>query len=77
MEQNFPLRVIVACGNLNWNFNFCYLKLFKLHAVLDDAAVTVSSRTGKGLGYWYKDDRKPNCCSVGHVTAQLFCRYVK
>ena len=51
---------------------FCYLNVFKLHAILLDAAGAVRLQTGKGSGYCYMIGRGPNCCLLGHVTGLLF-----
>ena len=56
---------------------FRYSKVFRLHAVLHDAAGAVRLQTGKGPGYCYMIGRGPNCCLLGHVTGLLFCLYVK
>ena len=46
---------------------FRYSKVFRLHAILHDAAGAVRSHTGKGPGYCYKIGRGPNSCLLGHV----------
>ena len=48
---------------------FRYSKIFRLHAIVHDAA--------GGLGYCYEIGRGLNSCLLGHVTGLLFCLYVK
>ena len=56
---------------------FRYSKVFRLHAILHDAAGAVLSHSGKGLGYSYMIGRGPNSWWLGHVTGLLFCLFVK
>ena len=56
---------------------FRYSKVFRLHAILHDAAGAVRLQTGKGPGFCYMIGRGPNLCLLGHVTGLDFCLYVK
>ena len=56
---------------------FCKFKIFRLHAILHDAAGSVNSTTYKGPGYYYVLPRFPSSCFLGHVTGLIFCLYVK
>ena len=56
---------------------FRYAKIFRLNAILHDAAGAVRLQTGKGPGYCYMIGRGSKCCLLGHVTGPLFCLYVK
>ena len=51
--------------------------MFRLHAILYDAAGAVRAHSGKGPGYCYMIGRGPNPCLLGHVTGLHFCLYVK
>ena len=51
--------------------------MFRLHALLHEAAGAVRAHSGKGPGYWYKIGRGPNSCLLAHMTGLLFCLYVK
>ena len=44
------------------NSVFWYSKVFRLHAILHDAAGAVPSQTAKAPGYCYIIGRGPNCC---------------
>ena len=58
-----------------WNI-FLSLKVFRLHAILHDAAGAVRAHSGKGPGYCNLIGRGPNSCLLGHVSGLLFCLYV-
>ena len=58
-------------------FLFRHSKIFRLHAILDDAAGPVRAHSDKRLGYCYMIGRGTNSCLLGHVTGLLFCLYVK
>ena len=51
--------------------------VFRLHAILHDAAGAVRAHSGKRPGYCYMIERGPNSCLLGHVTGLLYCLYVK
>ena len=56
----------------------CFVsKVFRLHALLQDAAGAVRSHIVKVPGYSYMIGRGPNSCWLGHVTGLLFCLHVK
>ena len=54
-----------------------FSKVFRLHAILHDAAGAVYLHNGKEPGYSYKIGRGPNSCLLGHVTGLLYCLYLK
>ena len=56
---------------------FRYSKVFRLHAILHDAAGAVRAHSGKGPGYCYMIGRGPNSSLLGHVTGLLICLYIK
>ena len=77
MDQNFKFGGTFGYGDTYLEFLFCHLKVFRLHAILHNAAGAVRAHSGKGPGYCYMIGRGPNCCLLGHVTGLLFCLYVK
>ena len=77
MDQKFKFRGLVGYGNSCLDSLFRYSKVFRLHAILHDAAGAVRSHSGKGPGYCYMIGRGPTSCLLGHVTGLLFCLYVK
>ena len=77
MDQKFKFGEIIGYGNSCFDSVFRYSKVFRLHAILHDAARAVRAHTGKGPGYCYMIGRGPNSCLLGHVTGLLFCHYVK
>ena len=77
MEQKFKFGGLVGYGNSCLDSVFRYSKVFRLHAILHDAAGAVRVHSGKGPVYCYIIGRSPNACLLGHVTGLLFCPYVK
>ena len=77
MDQNFKFGGTIGYGNSYLELLFRLFKLFKLHAILHDAAGAVRAHSGKGPGYCYINGRGPNSCLLGHVTGLLFFLYVK
>ena len=77
MDQKFRVGGLIGYGNSCLDSVFRYSKVFRLHAVLNDAVGAVRSHSGKGTGYCYLIGRGPNSCCLGHVTGLLFCLYVK
>ena len=77
MDQKFKFGGLIGNGNSCLDSVFCYSKVFRLHAIIHDAAGTVRTHSGKGPGYCYIIGRGPNSCLLGHVTGLLFYLYVK
>ena len=76
MDQIFKFGGLIESGNSCLDSVFRYSKVFRLHAILHDAAGAVRSYSGKGHGYCYLIGRGPNSCLLSHVTRLLFCLYV-
>ena len=77
MDQKLIFGGLIGYGNSCLDCVFRYLKVFRLHAILHDAAGAVRAHSGKGPGYCYMIGRGPNSCLLGLVTGLLFCLYVK
>ena len=77
MDQKFKFGGLIGYGNSWLDSVFRYSKVFRLHAILHDAAGAVRAHSGKGLRYCYMVGRDPNSFLLGHVTGRLFCLYVK
>ena len=77
MDQKFEFGGTLGYGISYLEFLFRHFKVFRLHAILHDAAGAVQAHSGKGLGYCYMMGRRPSSCLLGHVTGLLFCLYVK
>ena len=77
MDQKFKFGGLIGYGNSCFDSLFCYSKVFRLHAILHDAAGAARSHNGKAPGYCYMIGGGPNSCLLGHVTWLLFCLYVK
>ena len=77
MDQKIKFGGTIGYGDSYLQFLFRQFKIFRLHAILDDAAGAVRAHNGRGLGYCYMTGRGKNSCLLGHVAGLLFCLYVK
>ena len=77
MDQKFLHGGKVGYGDSYFDSVFRYSKVFRLHAILRDAAGAVRLQTDKGPGYCCMIGRGPNCCLLSHVTGLFFCLYVR
>ena len=77
MDQKFKVGGLIVDGNSFLDSVCCYSKVFRLHAILHDAAGAVRLHSGKDPSYCYMIGREPISCLLGHVTGLLFCLYVK
>ena len=76
-DQKIKFVGSIGYGNSYLHSVFRYSKVFRLHAILHDAAGAVRAHSGKGPGYCYMIGRGPNSCLLGHVTGLLLCLHVK
>ena len=76
-DQKIKFGGTIGCGESYLEFLFRHFKVFRLHAILHDAAGTVRAHSVKGPGCCYIIGRGPNSCLLGHVTGLLFCLYEK
>ena len=51
MDQNFKFGGFIGYGKPYLEFVFRHFKIFRLHAILHDAAGAVRAYSGEGLGY--------------------------
>ena len=77
MDQKFKFGGLIDYEYSCLDSLVLYSTVFRLHAMLHDAAGAVRTHSGKGPGYCYMIGRGPNFCLLGHVTGLLFCLYVK
>ena len=77
MDQNLKFGGLIGYGNSSLDSLFRYSKVFRLHAILHDAAGAVRTHSGKGPGYCYMIGREPSYCLLRHVTGLLLCLYLK
>ena len=73
MDQKLKFGGTICYVDLYLGFLFRHFKVFRLHAILHDAAGAVRAHSGRGLGYCYMTGRGPTSCLLGHVTGLLFC----
>ena len=77
LDQKFKFGRTLGYGNSYLELLFRHFKMFRLHAILHDAAGAVRAHSGEGPGYCYMIGRGPNSRLLGHVTGLSFCFYVK
>ena len=77
MDQKFNFGGTIGYGESYLEFLLLPFKVFRLHAILHDAARAVRSHIGKRPGYCYMIGRGPISSLLGQVTGLLFCLYVK
>ena len=70
LNQEFLFGGLICYGDSHLDNIFRFSKVFRLHALLHDAAGAVYLHNGKGPGYCYMIGR-------GHVTGLLYCFYLK
>ena len=75
--KNFDFGGTLGYGDSYLELLFRHFKVFRLHAILHDAAGAVQAQSGEGHGYCYMIGRGPNSCLLGDVTGLLFCFYEK
>ena len=66
MDQKIKIGGLNGYGNSYLDSVFRYSKVFRLHAILHDAAAAVRAHSNKGPGYCYMIGRGPNSCLLGH-----------
>ena len=71
MDQKLKIGGLIGYGNSWLDSVFRYSQVFRLHAILHDAAGAVRAQSGKGTGYCFMIGRGPNSCLLGHVTGLL------
>ena len=76
-ERKFPFGGLIGYGSSYLDSMLCYSEVFRLHAILHDAAGAARSHTGKGPGYCYLIGPGPNSCLLGNVTGLILRLYVK
>ena len=68
MDQKFKFGGTIDYGGSYLQFLFPHFKVFRLNAILHDAAGAVRVQIGKGSGYSHMIGQGPKSCSLGHVT---------
>ena len=77
MNELYPHGGLIGYADSYLDSVLRYSKVFRLHAILHDAAGAVYTEKRKGRGYCYMIGRGPNSCLFGHITGLLFCLYLK
>ena len=77
MDQKFIFGGSTGCGVSHLEFIFCHFKVFRLHAILLDAAGAMLSHGRNDPKYCYIVGQGTNSCLLRDVTGLLFCFYPK
>ena len=77
MDQKFPCGGLTGYGMSYLDSILFHSKVFRLNAILHDAAGALRSHSGKRPSYCYMIRQGPSSCLLGHVTGLLICLYVK
>lgn len=72
ISESNPYGGLIGIGNSYLEALFNISKIFRLHAVLHDAAGCVKREHNEGPGYCYLMKYFPNACFLGHITGILF-----
>ena len=67
VDQKIKFGGTIGYGNSYLEFLFCHFKVFRLHAILNDADGAVRGDSAKGPGYYSMIGRGPNSRLLGHV----------
>ena len=76
LDQKFPFGGSLDTEIAVWITFLQKTKIFRLHAILHNSALSVRTTTTKGPGYCYVAPSLPSSCFLGHVTGLFFCLYV-
>ena len=76
-EQKFPHGGIIGYHISIVDYFLARLKVFQLHAILDDSAWAVKATTNHEPGYCYMIPEIPSSCLLGQITGLFFCIYIK
>lgn len=78
LNRDCPYGGIIGIDDSNLDSVFNRFKVFRLHAILHDAAGYMKAKYNKGPGYCYVYPLSSiNNCFLGHVTGIAFCLYLK
>lgn len=73
-----PYGGLIGCDDSRLENYLNFSKIFRLHAVLHDAAGFMFEYNQSGPGYCYVLNlRRLNWCVIGHFTGLLYCLYKK
>ena len=73
MDQKFNFTGAFDFGDWYFEFLFSQFNVFRLHAVLHDAAGAVRAQCGKGPSYCCMIGPEPNSFVFAHVSKPIPC----
>ena len=77
LNDLYPHGGLIGYGDSYLDSRLRFSILFRLHAILHDAAGAVYTEKRKRPGHCYMIRRGPNSCLFGQITGLLFCLYLK
>ena len=77
MNELYPHGGLIGYGDSYLDSVLSHSKVFRLRAILHDAAGAVYTEKRKGPGCCYMIGRGPNWCLFRHIPGLLFCLYLK
>ena len=77
VDEKVKFGGTIGYGDSYFEFLFRLFKVFRLHAILHDAAGAVRAHSSKSPGYCLMIGRGTNSSFLEHLTGLLFCLYVK
>lgn len=78
VESDRPFGGLIGVDNSYLDRIFGRFKIFRLHAILHDAAGYMKEVNDIGPGYCYAIRKCPiNSCILGHITGLSYCIWVK
>ena len=73
-----PHGGLIGIDDSSLDYCLKFSKVFRLHAVLHDAAGFVKEHSNQGPGYiYFLNFSGLNSCFLGHISGLLFCLYIK
>ena len=78
IEEDNPYGGTIGIGNSKLDILFRWSKIFRLHAIMHDAAGYMRRQHNVGPGYCYVFSGCPiNSCLLGHLSGILYCSFLK
>ena len=75
--QKFPPGGRIRYGNSLLDFFLARSEIFPLHAILQDSAGALKTKTDERPGYFYMQRQFLTSCLLGQITGLFFYLYIK
>jgi hypothetical protein len=78
VHEDCPYGGTIGIGDSRLDKLFRHFKIFRLHAIMHDAAGHMRERYNVGPGYCYVLNHFPiNSCLIAHISGLAYCIYLK